>query len=97
MSGEELENFGGEKGDLAFVVGFEVEETISPQTLTRDTFDRFDRNGGMLSGGFTVVAKVVVAGGNVELENLHECRNQSAGSGASNCSWNEAASAAFTR
>lgn len=62
----------GKEGDLAFVVLFEVKKTIAHESLARDTLDRVHFDHGRLPCGLTVMAKEIVLGRNVEVEELHE-------------------------
>ena len=67
------EHFGGEEGDLTFVVFLVVEKTIAADAAVCDTLNLIDFESRVFPGGLAVVAKIVVARRNEEAAQLH-CR-----------------------
>ena len=58
-----------EKGDLTFVVGFEIQKAVSPNASAGETFDLRDADNGMVPGRAAVMAKVAVPWRKEEMEN----------------------------
>jgi hypothetical protein len=57
-----LENFFGKKGDLAFVIRFVIEKTVSPNAEAGDTFNLGRGYDGMIARRASMMAKIVVIG-----------------------------------
>lgn len=64
---ERLEDFEGEKRDLAFVILLEVVEAVAADAFAGDTFDMIDFDDGMFAGRLIVVTEEVVVGGDEEV------------------------------
>lgn len=66
-----VKNFFGEKSDLSFIVILVIEKTIAANTVTGHTFYLVNFDGRMRIWGFAVMPEVVMAWGNVEMDNFH--------------------------
>lgn len=66
-----LKQVAGKKCDLAFVVIFVIEESITAQTTSRNAFDFGDFNARMIARRLAVMSKEIVAAGNIEMPNRH--------------------------
>jgi hypothetical protein len=60
LAAQSIEDFLREKGDLAFVAFFEVEEPVAPDAAASDTLGLIDFDHGVLPGGLSVMAEEVV-------------------------------------
>lgn len=74
MRTQGVENLGGEKCDLAFVVSRLVEEAITAQSMTGDAFGGRDFDDRIFSGGLTVVSEKIVSGRKENVANAEHGR-----------------------